>query len=199
MLELLTQYLTRARSVTIPHLGSLTLEATPATWSVADRELAGPGFRVHAGAERPVDGQQLAFLAGALGESESSLDSRLSDFGRSLQRHLLREPFLWPGVGLLHWQDGHLTLQPATPVLLAPVPAARVIHADARHAIRQGEQEVWSDAEQVPEAVSRRHELEWLGWLLVVLAALFILWCFYNGHFTVHATGLQTKVSSALP
>ncbi|TCJ19647.1 hypothetical protein EPD60_00560 [Flaviaesturariibacter flavus] len=192
MLDLLTQYLTRARSVTIPHLGSLTLEASPATWSVADRELAGPGFRVHAGEERPVDDRQIAFLAGALRESESILTEKLSDFGSRLHRHLLREPFLWPGVGLLHWQDGRLALQPATPVLLAPQPAARVIHADARHSIRVGEQEVWSDAEQAPETKTRRNELEWLAWLLVVLAVLFILWCFYRQHFSVHATGLQT-------
>jgi hypothetical protein len=198
--ELLTQYLTRARVVTIPHLGSLKLETTPATWSVADRELQGPGFHVHTSGVADVDARQISFLAGALQESENDLTNRLSEFGLELQQHLLREPFLWPGVGLLHWQEGGLQLQPETPVLLAPQAAERIIHADARHSIRVGEQEHWSDDERVPEApATRRYELEWLAWLLVVLAVLFIVWSFYSQDFSVHASGLRTPVRNALP
>jgi hypothetical protein len=199
VLQLLTQYLTRARSVTIPHLGSLTLETVPASWNVTDRELRGPAFRAHVAEGQEVDERQIAFLAAALQENESALTDRLRDFGMQLHRHLLREPFLWPGIGLLHWQEGRLQLQPATPVMLDPITAERVIHADARHTIRVGEQEVWSDEERTGEVRTKRHELEWLAWLLVVLALLFIFWCFYRNGFSIHATGLRTPVRQALP
>jgi hypothetical protein len=199
VLELLTQYLTRARSVTIPHLGSLSLETIPSSWSVADRELQGPSFRVHTAEGQEVDRRQILFLAGALQESEGALSERLGDFGNALHRHLLREPFLWPGVGLLHWQEGRLQLQTPTPVVLDPVNAERVIHADARHAIRVGEQEVWSDDEPAATTGTRRHELEWFAWLLVVLAVLIIFWCFFRNGFTVHGSGLQTPVQQSLP
>ena len=200
MLELLTQYLSQTNTVTIPHLGSLSLERQPATWSVADRELQGPAYRVHAAEGQEPDPRQLAWIAGAALQSESEARESLQRFGARLQLQLRREPFLWPGVGLLQWHEGRLQVEPATPVLLPPQPAARVIREDARHTIRIGEQEVASSLyEERTEAKEVRHDLEWLAWLIVVLAALFVFYCIYSEHFSPLSSGLRSNVSQNLP
>ncbi|RYD89865.1 MAG: hypothetical protein EOP50_16870, partial [Sphingobacteriales bacterium] len=138
MLELLTEYLTKTHSVTIPGVGSLELERRPATWNVVDQQLLGPSFHVHAEAGEEPRPQQLSWLAGAGRQSEQEAADSLGLFGRNLRAQLGQEPFLWPGVGLLQWQDGRLHVQPAAPVQLPPLAAGRVIREDARHTIRVG-------------------------------------------------------------
>ncbi|RYY88199.1 MAG: hypothetical protein EOO15_09700 [Chitinophagaceae bacterium] len=200
MLQLLTQYLTQTNSVTIPQVGSLALQRQPATWSVADQSLAGPCYRTLATERTEPTTEQLYWLAGAAQQSEFEARENLDQFGLRLQQHLRREPFLWPGVGLLHWQEGQLQVHPETPVSMPSLPASKVIREDARHNIRIGEQEVASNFYEERTVVAEgRHDLEWLAWLLVVLAALFVFYCIYNGGFSPHSSGLQTSVSNSLP
>ncbi|GAA4331755.1 hypothetical protein [Flaviaesturariibacter amylovorans] len=197
MLELLTQYLSRTRSLTIPHLGAFTLEAVPAQRNVVDQVILGPAFHVAVLPAQAVSEAQLNWLAGALSETERSAGERLQAFGQELQQQLHRGPFLWPGVGLLHWQDGSAQLQPATPPVLEAVAAGRVLREDVRHTVRQGEQEVQSAlASDTLDAVpAKRGDLEWLAWLLVVLAALFVLYLLFKNDFSVHSTGLQVSAT----
>ncbi|RYY99007.1 MAG: hypothetical protein EOO11_06360 [Chitinophagaceae bacterium] len=197
MLELLTQYLSRTRSLTIPQLGAFTLEAAPARRDVVDQVILGPSFHVAVLPAGAVSESQIAWLSGALAEPEPVAAEKLQAFGQSMQRQLQRGPFLWPGVGLLHWQEGGVQLQTATPPVLGSVAAGRVLREDARHTVRQGEQEVRSAlaSDATDEAPARRHDLEWLAWLLVVLAALFVLYLFFSNNFSVSASGLQTKAT----
>ncbi|TCZ65671.1 hypothetical protein [Flaviaesturariibacter aridisoli] len=186
--------------MTIPHLGSLSLQRQAATWSVADQELQGPAYRVHTADEQEPAPQQLAWIAGAARQTEQEARESLQRFGARLQLQLRREPFLWPGVGLLQWHEGRLQVEPATPVLLPPQAAGRVIREDARHTIRVGEQEVASSFYEERTVVTEgRHDLEWLAWLIAVLAALFVFYCIYSEHFSPLSSGLRTGVFQNLP
>ncbi|RYY41339.1 MAG: hypothetical protein EOO08_02510 [Chitinophagaceae bacterium] len=200
MLDLLTQYLSQTNSVTIPQVGSLTLERQPAAWSVVDQSLQGPAYHVRTGDGVQAAAQQVYFLAEACRQSEWEAQQKLDQFGEEMLTRLKRAPFLWPGVGLLHWQEGHLELQPHTPVTMPSFPAARVIREDARHSIRVGENQVDSNfyEERAVEAEGR-NDLEWLAWLLAVLAAIFVFYCMYSGGFSPLSGGLQTPATNSLP
>lgn len=200
MLELLTQYLTQTHSVTIPHLGSLALERRPASWNVVDQALLGPSVSVATAEGQEPEAQQLSWLAAAARSSEGEVAEQLRRFGARLQLRLREEPFRWPGVGLLHWQEGRLQVSPDNTPAFPPQPAARVIREDARHTIRVGEQEVDSSFHEERTVVAEgRHDLEWLAWLIAVLAALFVLYWVYSGGFSPQSSGLRTGIYHNLP
>ncbi|GAB4091530.1 hypothetical protein [Flaviaesturariibacter terrae] len=199
MLELLTEYLSRTNTVTIPAIGSIDLERLPATWSVADQELLGPSVRVAARDEAEPAPPQLTWLAAATQQPEGEVRERLRQFGERLLGQLRDAPLHWPGVGQLQWVNERLEVMPDAAITLPPQAAGKVIREDALHTIRVGEQEVASSFYEERTVVAEgRHDSEWLAWLLVVLAALFIFYCVYSDGFSPLSSGLRSGVFNNL-
>jgi len=199
VLELLTQYLTAARRVTIPAIGTLQLEYLPAARNVVDQELLAPGYLVNIEQGDEVSEAQSAWLCSVLQEERGACLEQLRTFGTALAHHLQHDVFLWPGVGLMHRHEGILEILPEGRLSPGPIRAERVLREDARHTVLSGDQERVAATETTAAAEqTRQSDRMWLAWLLAVLAALLILYFFYAENFSVHASGMKTPASNAL-
>jgi hypothetical protein len=199
VLLLLTEYLVQARNVTIPHIGSLSLEHRPASWHPVDQVLQGPSYHIALAETGSPSLNQLEFLAASIGADEPQASEQLDQFGRKLKDQVQQSDFSWPGVGKFYWQDGAVALQ-AIALEPEPLRAERVIREDARHTVRVGEQEVDSSFHEERVVVDdTRQEALWLAWVCIALAVLFISFVLYSGGFSPQANGLHGPLGNLLP
>ena len=199
MLPLLTDYLLTYKQVAIPSIGNLAIRHEPAAINFGEKLLMPPLPVVTYSESEDLPEQQLSFLALQLNTSQEEVVNKLHAFGNGLRSTIQGGDFQWNGIGNLTLTGNKIAIQSRIPQLLQPVSAQKVIREDARHMVRRGEDQVDSSFQQSEEAVQvRKTDIEWLAWLLVVLAALFILFCFYQNNFSLHTTGLRKGVMQNL-
>lgn len=192
MLSLLTSYLLRFKQVAIPAIGKFSLETEPAKVNFGDKVLLPPAIVIRYEEAVEIPEGQLSYLASQLDVSPDEIHNKLHAFGNGLRSVLTEGSFRWNGIGELGLAGNKIAFQSLLPQPLQPVAAQKVIRDYATHFIRQGEDQVESSFQQPAEkALHKKSNVEWLAWLLVVLALLFILFCFYQNSFSLHTTGLR--------
>jgi hypothetical protein len=188
----LTNYLLHYRQVSIPSVGTIRLVRQPAQLDVAAKIITPPTYRTEISSNEVVPEHQLAYLSAALQEDKDRVLDRLADMGRRLQQKVNESGFDWKGIG---WIGQPADAAAVTPAMLQPIPAERVLRQDAEHSVLVGDQEMTSTQmsgkkeEIVATAGSERSVQIIVGWVLLALAILFIVFLLYQGKFRVGATG----------
>lgn len=188
----LTNYLLQYRQVSIPSVGTIRLVRQPAQLDVAAKLITPPSYRTEIRSDDVIPEHQLAYLSAALQEEKVQVLDKLADLGQHLQRKVSESGFEWKGIG---WIGGSVDATAITPALLQPIPAERVMRQDAEHNVLVGDQEMTytqmaGKKEEIVAAADSKPSLSIIvGWVLLLLAILFIVFLLYQGKFRVGATG----------
>ncbi len=203
MLNLLTNYLLHYRQVSLPSVGTLRLVQLPAQLNVADKLLLPPSFTTELTEGETIPDHQLQFLSAASGESRDTVLQALEKLGSQINEQMNGEGFRWNGLGLVR---RHQPLAPVVPDAWPPVAAERVLRPDAEHRVLVGDQHrmvpqavATAETEEPPLAENKRSVIMILGWVLLLLAILYILFVLYQGGFKIGAAGLRQPITSVLP
>lgn len=187
------------RQVSIPSVGTIRLVQQPAQLDVADKIITPPSYTTALSSEESVSEHQLAFLSAALQEEKSRVMDRLSLLGQRLREKIDRNGFDWKGIG---WIGSSGEPEATTPAVLQPVRAERVLRPDAEHSVLIGDQETTSrqlsERKEAGEVVVEKERSVWMivGWILLGLAILFIVFMLYQGKFRIGATGSRQSPTS---
>lgn len=203
MFHQLTKYLVQYKRVSIPSVGTIQLIQQPAQLNVAEKIILPPAFSAELRNEETVSQHQLNFLSAALREEKENVLQGLEEFGSRLNEKIAGDGFDWKGIGFLHRSaiDGNVSS-----TTLEPVAAERVLRQDAEHKVLVGDQQMtssqiagWKEEDGAAKE-SRRSLLVIIGWVLLALSILYIIFILYQGKFRIGATGSrQSPTSLVLP
>ena len=198
VLKYLTQYLFQYRSVSIPRVGTLQIIQHPPQLNVVDKLILPPTFSVALRPGEDISDHQLQFLDANLNKGRQDILQDLQFFGDKLHEKINGPGFTWEGLGTITRSTQSL---PLTVEALEPVPAERVIRQDARHKILVGDHQRLSgqntDAEIVVDKASKKSSIFIIiGWVLLLLSILVIVFLLYTGKFRVNASGSKQSPTS---
>lgn len=186
MLNQLTLTLFQNKKLLIPHVGAFQIQQHPARLDFAERLLHAPYSEV-------------LFRANQTDHSEAVDEKDLQTFGSQLKAHLNKKPFVWPGIGTIEKINGQLVFKPVPITGMAPVTANKVLRENREHAVLVGDMEKSStDTSFSDKATDRKQSFLWIGWLLVLLALLFIGFLFYKKAIRPGASQFRISHSSLL-
>lgn len=194
VLNQLTKYLLQYKQVIIPSVGTIRLVQLPAQLDVADKIIQPPGFSAELKKGDLVSEHQLNYLAAVLKQEREDIWQELAETGLWLKEKIHGDGFDWKGIGLLR-QNGEALAVPVAG--LNAIPAERVLREDAAHKLLVGDQQMTStemasrkaaDGEMVE---SRRSIYVVAGWIILLLAILYIVFVLYQGKFRVGASGAK--------
>jgi hypothetical protein len=201
VLNLLTNYLLQYRKVNIPSVGSITLVQQPAQLNIADKVILPPAFVAEIGQEEHIPDHQLFFLSAALQEERAAVIQQLNALGERLRERIQAGGFYWKGIGLIRESREPMRLSLSA---LSPVPAERVLRPDAEHNVLVGDQQLTSTQltalkEEVEEVTEKeRSVFVIVGWVVLFLSILYIIFVLYQGRFRVGSTGSRQAPTSSL-
>ena len=201
MLNLLTKYLLQYRRVSIPSVGTITLVHQPAQLNIADKLILPPAFVAEIGEDETVPDHQLSYLSAALQAEGAVVSQQLASLGERLKERIQAGGFYWKGIGLIREKREPMRL--ALPAL-GPVPAERVLRPEAEHNVLVGNQHLTSTQitalkEEVEEVAEKeRSVFVVVGWVVLFLAVLYIIFVLYQGKFRMGATGSRQAPTSHL-
>jgi hypothetical protein len=200
VLILLTKYLLQKKQVCIPHVGTFELIQLSPEWNVADKLFSPPVFFAQYSGQDNVPAEQLRYLSSAQQEDDVKLQQQLNDFGKSLKERVQSSPFEWNGFGTLSYDSNKIIFTPQTieSSALQPIPAQRVIRQHAEHMVLVGDQEMTAQqlSEVLHPAEKKRSIVLLIGWVILILAILAIIYFLYIGHFSTGAAGLKTHAAN---
>jgi hypothetical protein len=201
MFQVLNAYLFQHRSISIPGLGTIYLETSPASVDVAERTMLPPAYRFRF--DKYFDAPDAAFFA-YLAAQKNIFDYEAikwyNEFSFELRNRIRAEDAVnWDGVGILKKDgSGNVLFEPAaTPVLfLQPTPAIRVTRQDAQHTMLVGDRERTSGEMNEwlldDAAAARRKKVSW--WVIALIlggvCVVILSWYFYMHGFAMRS---QTK------
>lgn len=197
MLQQIRNYLFQYKTAAIPEVGTFQVAYAPAVLDVASQELLPPSASIHFLGQHAVPAHQLQTFAGAFDANAELAGAALNQFGRAFKNGLQQEPFHWTGIGALELaNDSQILFLPhTTENLLMPVPAQRVIRENVQHTVLVGDQQVTNAPEPEPvfeEAPSRSWSTI-VAWVLLLIAAAFIVYYLYVHNWAPGASGLSQK------
>jgi hypothetical protein len=187
--------------VSIPSVGTIRLVHQPSQLNVVDKIITPPAYSAEISREETVSDHQLSFLAAALQEEKSRVLTRLAELGQRLRRRIEDNGFEWKGIGWIRESGGPVAV---TFSGLEPVRAERVLRPDAQHSVLVGDQERMSAPMGVLKeevaVVAEKERSIWMivGWILLGLAILFIVFVLYQGKFRVGSTGSKQSPTGYL-
>ena len=199
MLEILHQYLIQNKSLSLPGLGTLQLQRIPAISNFSDHVILPPMHKVIFDDMQDTPGKSLfQYVASKMNIEEWEAIKKVNDFSYEL-KNLLKEKksFDWHKIGTLSYDEaGNLVLdsQALSYSFMQPVPAVRVIRADASHLILRGDTEVsesFLSANASEEIAASRKNVfhKWWFWAVALAIAAFTLLAvhFYNNGFNINS------------
>jgi len=204
MYDTLYKYLIFNKQLSLPGIGTISLQRNAAHHSIADKIFTAPeySFVIDSSSDRPSK-KLFDWLSQVLGVSEWEAVRMMNDFSFDLKNNISSgSEVKWDNVGVLHRNEtGSIVLDPFTLELdnEESVTAEKVIRENAEHTMLVGERERTSSEMEVillteTEKVKRR---EW-GWViaivLVVLAVMFIGLYFSEKGLLPSSSGNQVKV-----
>jgi len=201
VLSSLTSYLTQFKKVVIPFIGTFELRQQPATLDFANRLIYPPVQEVHFAPQGTVPAEQLNFLGWELELDGTTVEERLSQFGRALKTTLTEAAFLWDGFGELSAAEDAVLFTPARSSQLSEVAANKIIRQNVHHGVLVGEKEMNSgdiSYMEAPVAIKRSY-VNWVGWIIALCALLFIGYQLSAKNFHPFASGLQQKPQLKVP
>lgn len=202
MYKILNKYLFQHKSISIPGLGTLLMESNPATLDTGTRSAIPPAyyFRFDKYFDSP-DKEFFSYLAANQQIPDYEALRQYNEFAFALRDRLnhLQEA-VWEGVGVLKKDgEGNILFDSAleNPFFLQPVPAEKLVRADARHRLLVGDRERTSDemSKWFSEEPVHGNRLWWLVALIAGIAAVLIILFHFSSHgWKVESTGNQQQI-----
>ncbi|HJW16355.1 MAG TPA: hypothetical protein VJ499_04515 [Flavisolibacter sp.] len=201
VLSLLTKYLLQFRRLSIPHVGTFELVQHPAEFNVVDKLVLPPSFSLNWYNNDALPEHQLHYLASSFNADPESIKTRLDQFGKMLSTRVRKGSFTWKGIANLKGTGGNITIEqyPMNIDGLGPVGAHKVIRENVEHNMLVGDRQMTS--QQVTDSLSKpankRSMAVLIGWILLIITILAIVYILYRNGFNPLASGLRLKASQA--
>ena len=181
-------------------MGTIQLVQQPPQLNVADKIIQPPSYAAELKDDETVSEHQLNFLSAALQQERESIHHSLNDLGLRLKEKVQGEGFNWNGIGTIRSSGGVVSV----PVDgLEPLPAERVLRQDAEHTVLVGDHEMTSTqiaGMREGEAAGKRKRSIWMiiGWIVLIISILAIVFVLYQGKFRIGATGSKQSPTGYL-
>jgi hypothetical protein len=202
MYTILNKYLFLKKSIPLPGLGTICMESIPATIDASTRSILPPvyRFRFDKFFDSP-DKDLFAYLSAQQNISDYEALRQYNDFAYSLRDRLnYSREALWEGLGKLIKDDMgeiHFESSISNPSFLLPVPAEKVVRANAKHMLLVGDRERSNSEmnEWFAEEPVHGNRLWWMVALLGGIAAALIIMFHFSSHgWNVGSTGNQQLI-----
>lgn len=189
MYAILNKYLFLKKSIPLPGLGTIWMESIPATIDASTRSILPPTyqFRFDKFSDSP-DKDLFTYLSTQQSISDYEALRQYNDFAYSLRDHLnYSREASWEGLGTLVKNDlGEIYFESSmpNPTFLQPVPAEKVVRANAKHMLLVGDQERSSNEmnEWFAEEPVHGNRLWWLVALIGGIAAVMVILFHFSSH-----------------
>ncbi len=202
MYNILNKYLFLNKSIPVPGLGTICMENIPATIDASTRTMLPPTyrFRFDKFIDSP-DKDLFSYLSAQQSISDYEALRQYNDFAYSLRDRLnyFREA-PWEGLGILKKDDKgdiHFESSISNPFFLKPVPAEKVVRANAKHMMLVGDRERSNRemSDWFAEEPVHGNRLWWLVALLGGIAAVLVITFHFSNHgWNVGSTGNQQTI-----
>jgi hypothetical protein len=199
MYAILNKYLFLKKSIPVPGLGTICMESQAASIDASTRSMLPPvyRFRFDKFFDSP-DKDLFAYLSSQQNISDYEALRQYNDFAFSLRDRLnyFREA-PWEGLGILKKDDMgeiHFESSISNPSFLKPVPAEKVIRANAKHMLLVGDRERSNNemSDWLAEEPVHGNRLWWLVALIGGIAACLIIMIHFSSRgWNVESTGNQ--------
>jgi len=144
MIPTLNSYLHQHKSLSIPGIGTIYIERTPARSDFTNKQILPPGFhyRFDRFYDTP-DKQFFSFLARKKNVADYEAMQWYNDWAYETSARLKTDSIIfWDGVGAIKREDsGDVVFEPLAPIetFLLPVTATRIIRSDTTHTMIVGD------------------------------------------------------------
>ena len=202
MYAILNKYLFLNKSIPLPGLGTICLESQAASIDASTRSILPPiyRFRFDKFFDSP-DKDLFSYLSSQQNISDYEALRQYNDFAFSLRDRLnyFREA-PWEGLGILKKDDmGEIQFESSipNPSFLQPVPAEKVVRANAKHMLLVGDRERSNSemSDWFAEEPVHGNRLWWLVALIGgIIASLVIMTHFSSNGWKVESTGNQQLI-----
>lgn len=202
MYAILNKYLFLNKSIPLPGLGTICLESQAASIDASTRSILPPTYRFRFDKffDSP-DKDLFSYLSSQQNISDYEALRQYNDFAFSLRDRLnyFREA-PWEGLGILKKDDMgeiHFESSIPNPSFLQPVPAEKVVRANAKHMLLVGDRERSNSemSDWFAEEPVHGNRLWWLVALMGGIAAsLVIMTHFSSKGWNVESTGNQQLI-----
>jgi hypothetical protein len=190
VLPILTQYLFRYKTLSIPHVGTFQLVPSAPEFNVVDKELLPPTYHLQWQKDGAVSEHQKHFLSSRYNELE------LEQTGERMAAMLQQQAFEWQGIGVLRRAGEAVIVEQNQLQLLGltAVPANKVLRENAVHQMRVGNRE--TDSQVMTGELSHKKTkppvLLIIAVVLLGIAILAILYFLYRARWEPGAAGLES-------
>jgi hypothetical protein len=191
MIPALNSYLHQHKSLSIPGIGTIYIERTPARSDFTNKQILPPGYhyRFDRFNDTP-DKQFFSFIARKTNVADYEAMQWYTDWAYEISAKLKADSIVfWEGVGALKRNDtGEVFFETIAPIdaFLQPVPAMRIIRINTSHTMLVGDKELTNlqmsgylnDNDKHPV-----HKTNWAAYALIVgllLIIVFFLYLFRN-------------------
>jgi len=202
MYTILNKYLFLNKSIPLPGLGTICLESQAASIDASTRSILPPTYRFRFDKffDSP-DKDLFSYLSSQQNISDYEALRQYNDFAFSLRDRLnyFREA-PWEGLGILKKDDMgeiHFESSIPNPSFLQPVPAEKVVRANAKHMLLVGDRERSNSemSDWFAEEPVHGNRLWWLVALIGgIIASLVIMTHFSSNGWKVESTGNQQLI-----
>jgi hypothetical protein len=180
----------------IPGLGTFEVVQHAPEFNVVDKLVFPPVYRINLKNEENLSDHQLRFLTANDTGSSESIPNKLKAIGRQIGQQAAKGGFQWNGIGRISFSNNHFVLQDQYDgnFGLMPVAAHRVLRENVAHSRLVGDREI-TTAEQGKTFIKKRSLNVIIGWCLLVIAFLLILFFLYKSGFEPIGAGLRLPVN----
>ena len=207
MFQLLSQYFFQVKKLYIPAVGTFLLEPYSAVNDFTSQTVQAPGWttvftpvKEGAVAENSQQNEGLFdWLADKLNVSKEDAIIKYDEFSDKVKSDLDNGLQInWDGVGVLERVNNRLVFSPelATANVFTGVSAKKIVRENASHNVLVGERETTTGemrtelTEQKPVGTRSNK----IGWILLLVALILLVWFFLSNGCNLKNTGNQQKV-----
>ena len=204
MLSLFTRYLIQYKRVCIPYIGTFEIVQQSPQLNFADKLLTAPVFTTYYQKQEALSDHQVNFFAASSSQFEKEqLREELALFGKKLKYSLKQQPLNWKGFGTIIYSSDEIIFEPFHNEFdaLGPVAAEKVMRGHDAHKIVVGDHQITSGELKASELKSTRatpvKKVSWpvlIGWIILVLAIIAIIYVLIHGNFQPSSAGLNYKL-----
>jgi hypothetical protein len=188
MENLITTYLLQKSSVSIPGLGTIYVERSPARSDFINKQLLPPSYHFRFDKYFDAPGKDFFnYLAARKNIEDYEAIKLYNEWALTLRNNIGSEPSTIRGIGLLKRDlSGEVVFEPETPLdsTSIAVPAQRIVRTNAKHTMLVGDKEV-SNVEMTDylhEEVHKEKTSWWIYALIIAAVALTaILFHYFKG------------------
>lgn len=199
MIKSLNSYLIQHKSVSIPGMGTIYIERTPAQSDFVNKQILPPSYhyRFDKYSDTP-DRDFFPFLAVQQGIADYEAIRLYNDWARQFRDGINKDHSqVWPQVGQFSLDEsGEIVFEPKSQVntFFQAIPAERVLRSNAKHTMIVGDKQLTNVemTEFFSEEFQPQKRKWWLYAAIAALIALLVLGIhYYRNGFSVESTANQ--------